>query len=201
MRATILASSAAVLLAACGSSGKGSSAPAGASGSGTAARVGATATSGSSATGSGAHSQASNLCRASALKLLFIGGQGATGHGLLGFVLHNVTSSACHTYGFPGIQFLDQAGRSLPTNSTRSTHDFFGPAPLQALVVAPDGIVSFRVGVTHGIASSAGCTTAYGIAVIPPDDTSSLHAAIPQGAYECQSATVSPLRPGASAYP
>jgi hypothetical protein len=69
------------------------------------------------------------------------------------------------------------------------------------LVVAPNGAVSFRVGVTHGINSSAGCTTAYGLSVIPPDDTSSLRVRIPQGAYECRAATVSPLRPGASAYP
>jgi hypothetical protein len=137
----------------------------------------------------------------SQLKLSFIGGQGATGHGLLGFALHNTSTRQCHTYGFPGIQFLDKAGRPLPTTSTRTTHDFFGAAPLQYLVVAPNGTVSFRVGVTHGITSSAGCTTAYGIAVIPPDDTSSLHTTLPQGAYECGTATISPLRPGASAYP
>jgi hypothetical protein len=51
------------------------------------------------------------------------------------------------------------------------------------------------------MSSSAGCTTASGISVIPPDDTSSLHTTMPQGAYECGTATVSPVRPGRSAYP
>jgi hypothetical protein len=191
----MLALSAALLLAACGSSGKSTSSGTQVAASPTTASHPATTTS------TAPQSQASNRCRASGLKLSFIGGQGATGHGLLGFELHNVTSRPCHTYGFPGIQFLDQAGKALPTKSTRTTHDFFGPAPLQSLVVASNGTVSFRVGVTHGITSSAGCTTAYGIAVIPPDDTSSLRVSIPQGAYECGTATVSPLRPGASAYP
>jgi Protein of unknown function (DUF4232) len=145
--------------------------------------------------------QSSSLCRASDLQLSFIGGQGATGHGLLGFELRNVASHPCHTYGFPGIRFLDRSGRPIPTVTTRTTHDFFGAAPLQALVVAPHTSVSFRVGVTHGIASSAGCTTAAGLSVIPPDDTSPLHTTIPQGAYECRTATVSPVRPGRSAYP
>jgi hypothetical protein len=120
---------------------------------------------------------------------------------LLGFELHNVTGHPCHTYGYPGIQFLDRSGRPLPTATTRTTHDFFGSAPLQALVVDPHTSVSFRVGVTHGIASSAGCTTAAAISVIPPADTSSVRATIPQGAYECGTATVSPLRPRRSAYP
>jgi hypothetical protein len=203
MRATMLALSAALLLAACGASGK----PSSSTGASTAAIATTPASHPSTTTTHGLttttaqQSQGSNLCRASDLKLSFIGGQGATGHGLLGFELHNLTSRPCHTYGFPGIQFVDQNGRPLPTKSTRTTHDFFGSAPLQALVVAPNGTVSFRVGVTHGINSSAGCTTAYGISVIPPDDTSSLHTTISQGAYECGTATVSPLRPGASAYP
>lgn len=145
--------------------------------------------------------QSSTLCRASDLQLSFIGGQGATGHGLLGFELRNASSEACHIYGFPGIQFLDRAGKPLPTATTRTTHDFFGSAPLQALVVDPHTSVSFRVGVTHGISSSAGCTTAAGISVIPPDDTSSVHTTMPQGAYECGTASVSPVRPGRSAYP
>jgi hypothetical protein len=116
-------------------------------------------------------------------------------------VLRNTSAASCSTYGFPGVQFLDKSGAPLPTDSTRTTHDFFGSTPAVALVVAPGASVSFRLGVTHGASSSAGCTTAYGLQVIPPNDTATLHVSIPQGAYECQTATVSPLRPGNSAYP
>jgi hypothetical protein len=206
MRPTVLALSAALLLAACGGSGNGTSATTiGVSSSTPApsstASHSATTTGPISSNTGATQSQAPKLCVASDLELSFLGGQGATGHGLLGFELRNVASRPCHTFGYPGIQFVDQVGRPLPTATTRTTHDFFGTAPLQPLLVQPNGTVSFRVGVTHGITSSAGCTTASGINVIPPDDTSSLHTAIPQGAYECGTATVSPVRPGASAYP
>jgi hypothetical protein len=139
-------------------------------------------------------------CIAAGLALSFLGGQGATGHGELGFVLRNTSAAGCHTYGYPGVQFLARSGAPLPTASTRTTHDFFGSTPLAALVVAPGASVSFRLGVTHGAGSSAGCTTAYGLQVIPPDDTATLHVSIPQGAYECGTATVSPLRPGTTAF-
>jgi Protein of unknown function (DUF4232) len=135
------------------------------------------------------------------LALSFLGQQGATGHGELGFALRNVSAKRCRTYGYPGVLFLARSGQSLPTIPTHTTHDLLGSAALVKLVVAPGTSVSFRLGVTHGIASPAGCTTAYGLQVIAPDDTATVRAAIPGGAYECQTATVSPLRPGSSAFP
>lgn len=140
-------------------------------------------------------------CRAAGLAVSFLGQQGATGHGELGFALRNTGSGRCGTFGFPGVLFLDRSGAPLPTASTRSTHDFFGSVPAVALVIAPGQSASFRLGVTHGISSSAGCTTAYGLQVIAPNDTATLRVTIPQGAYECGTATVSPLRPGDSVFP
>ena len=145
-----------------------------------------------------------NLCRAAALQLSFLGGQGATGHGLLGFALRNVSASTCHTYGYPGILFLDRSGGSLPTTTMRTTHDYFGTAPLRSLTVAPGQTVSFRIGVTHfgPSGSNTGCTTASGLQVIPPNDTSTLRVVIGNGGeYECGTASLSPVQPGTSAYP
>ena len=143
-----------------------------------------------------------SACNAADLAASYLGGQGATGHGELGFSLRNTGSSTCHTYGYPGVLFLDRAGKSLPTDSTRTTQDFFGSVPEKKLVVAPGQTVSFRLGVTHGAASPKGCTTAYGLQVIPPDDTRTLHVTIGNGgAYECRTATVSPLQQGTSAFP
>ncbi len=139
-------------------------------------------------------------CRASGLALSFIGGQGATGHGELGFALRNTGSASCATIGYPGVQFLDRTGRALPTTPTHTNDDFFGHAPERRLVVSPGQSVSFRLGVTHGAASTAGCTTAHGLQVIPPNDTATLRVKIPGGAYECGTTTVSPLSTGETAY-
>jgi hypothetical protein len=140
-------------------------------------------------------------CRAAGLALSFLGQQGATGHGELGFALRNTGSADCSTIGYPGVQFLDRAGGALPTTPTHTTNDFFGRTALHALTLAAGQSVSFRLGVTHGAGSSAGCTTAYAVQVIAPNDTSTLKTAIPGGASECDATTVSPLTAGVSAYP
>lgn len=140
-------------------------------------------------------------CRAAMLALSYIGSQGAAGHGLIGFQMHNTTSTTCSTIGYPGVLFLDKAGKPLPTIPARVTQDYFGRAPKIALTVPPAETVSFRIGVTHVPIGNATCTTAYGLQVIPPNDTSTLHVAVPGGFYECSTATVTPLQAGSSAYP
>jgi hypothetical protein len=156
-----------------------------------------TATGGSGGAGVGGSSQ---QCRASGLALSFLGGQGATGHGLLGFALRN-TGTACSTGGYPGIQFLDQAGGPLPTTPLHTTSDFFGHLPLQAISLAPGQTASFRLGTSHGDGSSSGCQTAYGLQVIAPNDTATMRVQLPNGASECGATTVSPLQSGNTAYP
>ena len=146
-------------------------------------------------------SRATPLCSAGNLSLTFLGQQGATGHGVLGFELRNSGSSSCHTLGFPGVLWLSKSGAALPTKSIRTTRDFFGSAPLASLTVAPGSAVSFRLGVTHIVGGgSQGCTTAAALQVIPPNDSSTLRVTIPNGAFECQTTTISPVRPGNSAY-
>jgi hypothetical protein len=210
MRALTLIAFAALVLSGCGSSKTAAtSSPANPQSSATTtgtsppastATIPATTTTTASTTTSAAAT--AGLCRASGLRLSFIGQQGATGHGELGFALRNTTAVGCHTLGYPGIQFLSASGAALPTVSTRTTRDFFGSAPEQSLQIAPGESFSFRIGVTHFGAggSGAGCTTAAALQVIPPNDTASLRISIPQGAYECGTATVSPVRPGSSAY-
>jgi hypothetical protein len=197
---------AALLLAACG----GSSTPASHTSAATrpstqaaapAATSPVTTTSVSPTTPSSTTGTSSTLCRAAELSGDFLGGQAATGHGLLGFELRNVSSHTCITLGYPGIQFLSQAGQALPTSPIHTTQDFFGSLTDHPLAVPPGTSVSFRLGVTHGATSTASCTTAYALQVIPPNDTATLRIHIPNGAYECQTATVSPMQRGSSAYP
>lgn len=195
---------AALMLAACGGSSSSSShaaavtsAPSSPTTTAAAPSTTATATTTASTASSGPAP-----CRAADLSLSYLGGQGATGHGELGFALRNTSSQPCTTYGYPGVQFLDKSGHPLPTVPTHTTQDFFGSLPDKPLTVASGSTVSFRLGVTHGATSTAGCTTAYGLQVIPPNDTATLRTAIGNGgAYECRTATVSPLQPGTSAYP
>ncbi len=94
----------------------------------------------------------SSRCVAGELSGSFLGGQAATGHGLLGFALHNASNRTCVAFGYPGVQFLSQAGQALPTIPTHTKLDFFGPLSNHPLAVAPGTSVSFRLGVTHGAA-------------------------------------------------
>ncbi len=201
-----LAALAALGLSACGGSGTATSTR---TTSPTTATTATTATTTASTTATSSATSATNSstisgpppCRAGRLALSFLGQQGATGHGELGFALRNTGARSCHTIGYPGVQFLDRTGAPLPTTPIHTTNDFFGHSPLRSLLVGPGRTASFRLGVTHGISSSAGCATAYGLQVIPPNDTATLSASIPDGATECGTATVSPVRSGTSAYP
>ena len=89
------------------------------------------------------------VCRAAGLELTFLGGQGATGHGELGFALQeHRQSTSCNTVGYPGIQFLGRSGAPLPTTPTHTTSDFFGySAAHGSWSSRPGQTVSFRLGV------------------------------------------------------
>jgi hypothetical protein len=188
----------AIVLAACGSSKSSSaaSAPTIAPTSATTATVTRTVTTSTSQTKPAGPS----LCRASTLSLSFLGQQGATGHGELGFALKNTGTTSCHTGGFTGILWLDKAGHALPTTPKHVTSDLAGSVPVVSLNVAPGSTVSFRLFVTHGAVPGLPCTTASALQVIPPNDTATLRVSIPDGAFECKDTTVSPLRPGTSAF-
>jgi hypothetical protein len=153
----------------------------------------------SSTTGSGG--AAINVaCRAANLSVSFVGEDDAAGHGLLKFAVKNVSSVPCHTYGFPGVLFLDARGAGLSTVPHHVTNDYFGPAPEGEVTLTPGQSASFRIGVTHGAIPGSVCTTAYGLQVIPPNDTATLRTRISPGAYECRDADVSPVEPDSTAY-
>ena len=122
------------------------------------------------------------------------------GHGEIGFELRNTSGTSCRTYGYPGILFLDRGGAALPTIPHHTTNDFFGSTPAVPLVIAPGASASFRLDVGHGVATSNGCATAYGLQVIPPNDTHTLRLTIPNGVFECRTTTISPVQRGSSAY-
>jgi hypothetical protein len=168
---------------------------------GTATQTTAGGSGGAGLPAGGGSSSSAPPCKASTLALSFLGGEGATGHGELGFALRNTGTSSCTTVGYPGVQFLDGSGNALATTPTHTTTDFFGHTSLRALTVAAGQSASFRLGVTHSPTAGQTCTTADGLGVIAPNDTATLRVELPGGAAECGVTTVSPMQPGGSAYP
>ena len=140
-------------------------------------------------------------CTAPDLAGRFIAQNGATGNVVLEFALRNVGAAACHTYGYPGVEFRSKSGAPLPTTPTHTTEDLLGSTQLQAITLAPGQQASFRLVAATDAQGGGSCPTAAALQVIAPDDTAPLTIAIPGGAYECGRTTVSPLQTGASAAP
>jgi hypothetical protein len=134
-------------------------------------------------------------CTASMLALNYQGRNGALGTMALYFAVRNTSSAPCHTYGYPGVLFLDRSGGPLPTSAKRTTHDLIGPAPIAAIVIDPGKLASFRIIATL-VGSGSGCETAHGLQAIAPDDTATMRTSIPGGAFECDQVTVTPLALG-----
>jgi hypothetical protein len=198
-RAALAATASALVLVACGgSSNKPASVPVTPTGATTSPTI---TVQGTTTTHTNTAQAGAAPCVTADFALRFLGQAGATGHGELGFALRNIRPFSCRTFGYPGVLFLDKAGNPLPTKPTHTTVDFFGNTSKNELVVLPGATVSFRLGVNHGAGSTTGCTTAYGLQVIAPDDTHTTRTTIPPGASECGGdVTVSPLQASTLAF-
>jgi hypothetical protein len=140
-----------------------------------------------------------NACRASDLTPAYLGSNGAAGTIVLGFALKNTGETTCHTYGWPGVEFLSSSGAALATHATRTTGDVVGSTPAGVLTLAPGQEASFRM-VTSDMATGGGsCPTASALQIYAPDDTVTMKVAVP-GVAACGKATLSPLMPGVSAF-
>ena len=144
---------------------------------------------------------AGRACTAADLSTVFLGQNDATGNVVLSFALRNHGSATCHTYGWPGIEFIGTGGRPLPTKSRRVTRDVLGSAPASVIALPPGMWASFRIVATDQNSSggSAGCETAHSLQIVTPDDGGTMSIGIPGGAYECMVTTVSALQPGDTA--
>jgi hypothetical protein len=142
---------------------------------------------------------AGNPCTAADLTPSYLGSNGAAGTVVLGFALKNSGSTTCHSYGWPGVEFLSSSGAALPTHATRTTGDVVGSTPAGELTLAPGESASFRM-VTSDIGAGGGsCPTASSLQIYAPDDTVKMHVSLP-GVAACGKITLSPLLPGVSAF-
>lgn len=142
---------------------------------------------------------AGDPCTASDLTPSFLGTNGAAGTIVLGFALKNTGTSTCHTYGWPGVQFLSSSGAALPTHATRTSGDVVGSTPAGALTLAPGDDASFRMVTSDMGPNGSSCPTASALQIIAPDDTATMKVAL-DGVAACGKATLSPMMPGDSAF-
>lgn len=138
-------------------------------------------------------------CTAAGLTPVYLGSNGAAGTIVLGFALKNTGSTTCHTYGWPGVEFLSSKDVGLPTNATRTTGDVVGSTPADVLTLQPGDEASFRM-VTSDMATGGGsCPTASKLQIYAPDDTVAMKVSVP-GVAACGKATLSPMMAGVSAF-
>lgn len=140
-----------------------------------------------------------NACNASDLTPVYLGSNGAAGTIVLGFALKNTGSSTCHTYGWPGVQFLSSTGAPLPTGSVRTTGDVVGSTPATLLTLKPGEEASFRLVTSDMGPGGSSCPTASDLQIYAPDDTVKMKVSV-SGVAACGKATLSPMMPGTSAF-
>jgi Protein of unknown function (DUF4232) len=143
----------------------------------------------------------SGECVAADLRPSFLGTNGAAGTIAVGFALTNSSSSACTTYGWPGVLLLSSTDAALPTDAVRTTSDLLGSTPATDITLQPGQQASFRLIASDFASGSTTCTTATALQIIAPNDTATLKAAISGGIPACGRATLSPLMVGTSAWP
>jgi hypothetical protein len=138
-------------------------------------------------------------CTASELTPSYLGSNGAAGTIALGFALKNTGSTTCHTYGWPGVEFLSSAGAALSTNATRTTGDVVGSTPANVLTLAPGQEASFRMVTSDMGPNGSACPTASALQIYAPDDTVKMKVSL-NGVAACGKSTLSPMLPGDSAF-
>jgi hypothetical protein len=85
-------------------------------------------------------------CAASALRLSYVGTEGATGHLEITLALHNASAAPCTVRGYPGARLLDKHGTALPL-TIKQGGGFFPDTQRRArpVVLKPGGRARFGV--------------------------------------------------------
>lgn len=141
----------------------------------------------------------SSACVAADLKPVSLGSNGAAGTVYYTFAFENVSSSSCHTYGWPGVSFWSASGKQLPNITSRVSSDQVGNAAAASVTIAPGAEASFRVDVEDAYDGGAKCTTAKYIQFYAPNDTTPMRLSLGSGAQSCGAFQVTPMQAGRSA--
>lgn len=137
-------------------------------------------------------------CVAADLTPRFVGGNGAAGTDILSFALANTSSAACHTYGWPGVQFLGADGTPVEPPASRTTTDPAAQHPVEPteITLKPGQEATFVIVISDAYDGGAGCRNASYLQIYAPDDTTAMRLAVK--ASPCPKSSVTPLQPGGS---
>ena len=155
----------AALVAGCGSSGSGPSA----------SRPAPTATASATPTGSATPSPPGRCTAAQLAATVHFGpGAGTAGHMEAALLLRNHSSRACTVHGYPGVSFVDAAGRQIGASARRS-----GAGSIPTVTVRPGTSAGARLQIVDvGVYDPSQCrpTTASAVKVYPPDERHAIEA-------------------------
>jgi Domain of unknown function (DUF4232) len=135
-----------------------------------AAAVGIGAAGAAAAHASAASAASTPRCRLHQLSLAQPKMNGAAGTIRLRFVFTNTSSSACHLFGFPGMQMLNKNRNPIPTHVHRGTGHNVPPEPEATVVMTPGQHGSFYAGYSDVPTGNAKCRTSAFVEVTPPND-------------------------------
>jgi hypothetical protein len=118
-------------------------------------------------------------CGNSSLKVTNTPTEGATGHGSVILLFHNISSSACTIYGYPGLDALNSSGHTIAP-ATRTLHGFAGgPKSETTVTVQPTSFASAIVEwMNFNPKTSGSCTFSKSIATTPANTSHTVHLAV-----------------------
>lgn len=111
------------------------------------------------------------ICQPTQLRIVQSGYSGAMGTIERTFSLTNTSASTCTLYGYPGLLLLGPNKVAEPTNVVRGggiTFENVGPS---TVTLTPGAVAHFNVGYSDVTTDNTTCSTATGIEVIPPTNT------------------------------
>ncbi len=151
----------------------------------------ATATPASTVPAAGVTPPAGGLCPTSQLAVRSAGGEGAAGSTYENLVLTNIGTTSCAVRGFPGVSYLDAAGRQVGAAAVRS-----GPAG-STVRLAPGALATATLrtvhpGIQEGCTEPGQSTPVAALRIFPPANTTALRLTLP-GVSACSSPTVQQL--------
>jgi hypothetical protein len=114
-------------------------------------------------------------CTITQIVITFVGSEGAGGtDGSASFLLRGTTAAGCHTFGYPGVQFLGASGQTLPIQGDRGSGILTHAGPPQTVTLSTTAVGIFTIEYFHVSATGGSCPAVASVRLIPPNQTQSI---------------------------